>query len=1506
MAGNYLKSLQLAKQLEERAKEATKNKKLAEEEHDALQEFLKLCKDNDVDLSDIDTVLNEFSASMASKDYETAVGQARNARDAAKAAYIQKLASVADSVEEILSLVKGSEAESKGALELLEKSKSAATKDDLEAAMKHAKSAYDAAERKFHEYFSELYSQAQEVMNQAREIGEDVELYEDLLSRSKASLGKQEYEQSISQLKEALEGAGENVKTEVSDSIMRAEDLVAAGEELGVDMSRVSNHLERAKETLATMRYKDSLGYAKRAEGDGEKIISKTLHNLVRETRDSMREVKAYGQDLSEPQQLLDEVLDSVKEKRYLEALNTVNVARDKINDIQFSAVLGIIAKAKDKFVLAKKVGVDMSKPLKLLEAARGNLKQGNFEEAIKLSEQSEDEIEAALDVFYKARDELVELTKAIKASGSLGTDASEMKKLLAKAKKAFEAKDYEKAVESTRSGLNISRKSSYDLARTTIDATDKAIKLGKEIGADIAEAEGTLRQALDCLSEENLTESVKHARSSLDAAEAALTTHLTDRLQSIEDFSKGLSTDDGDEVVSEVLEDIASARELVTSKDFEEANGRIRAIGDKLEKKGQEECERLLAIATERVETARKMGAEVGDLEVMMTRAQDNLAQKIFEEANARTKDVISLADDLMTRMLQAEFSAIKDSFEESRTLGISFKEAKARLKEARAHADAKEFPEAHEVIGQIKKHLTDQIAKHDTVKEKIRKAEDLIEEAERNKADVSGLPDALERAKASFSSGDMDDADSALDALIDDTEKKLAMYLAARIILTTKESVDLAQANDIDVAEASGLLSQAKELMKSKSYDEALAKGKQCEESVKAALELGVQDKVKDTQRLVTDAKNVGVDTDGPEKLIEKAASLIKKGEYPEALQCLTSAKEDIDHVKNLSSQAAVEIKVARANLKDAETLNMDVGKARELLEQAVDALTRHQYAIALELAKKSSDTSIDVTKSSIWNTLERFKGRIDKAASEGAHVGLAERCVAEGIEAFEGGRYQESLKLAMRCEAEMERAELQRDISSRAVENAKRKLAEATAEGIRSERLGTLVEQAEMHLSEGKYVEALATAIESGDVLHQIRENFDRARIEFSAVREQVERLKKVNIDTVECDEILDAAHDHLASQDFDRFKEAMARCSSLAGTRFEESINDVMVKTNEMIASAKAMGVNTKACEDLLEVAKTSFEEKLWDFAYQQAQACNNMCADLIGKKISNLLVEAEGKLTLLNSLGASPDKVREEIAQARDANQTGDQLQAFKVLMDLDQRISVIEDSHKRYVDISIAAESAIENLKHLDIPSREAERLLALAELEREKDYDSAIELVAEALDTAKTMLNSYFPDLTVSLTDGGLQEGADGEIEVRLENVGKATGKEITFRVEGDMEAVDLPGIDTIAPGDSATATLKVRPSKPGELDVKVIVTVKRSFDGRVDTFDFDKKMRAYPAGPPFKIGRATEVSKCTSCQGKIKPGFDTVTCRCGNHLHLACAKRAGKCPSCGQAYSF
>jgi len=1503
VAGNYLKSLQLAKQLEERAKEAGKNKEKAELEHDSLQEFLKTCRENDTDISDVERTLADFNASMNGRDYQTALAHVRKASDEAKSAFVKRIGEVADSAEGLLNLAQIPASDAKGALELLEKSREQVLRDDHQSAMKSAKSAYDAAERALHEYFSSLLSQAQEVLIQAKEMGDDVSLYEELLHKGKSALDKQEYETGLMHVKEALEGAGENVRAQVNTAIEDVEELIAAGDELKADMSKVKAHVDRSKTALDALRFKEALAYAKRAEAEGENSMSSKLQEILREAREGIRKLKTVEEDVTMPQELLEQGQTALKEKNYIEALRAINLANERIREMQFKSVLDVIAQAKDKFVLAKKIGVDMTKAIMLLNTARDNYRLGKFEDSVRYAEQSRKEIDDALAVFYSARDHIVELAKAIRFAEDLGGDPSSVKRVLTDAKKAFESKEYERTAELAKQGLGEARKAAHDRTMDAIDTTDKAFKLGKSVGADMSEAEGLLQRALASMSEEDMPESVKLARAGLDAANAAMTRVLSDRLHNLDQFVQGFS---GQEDLTEVAENITEARLRLSDQSFEKASELLKEAQQRIEKAGEEECERLLALATAKIETLKGMDGDAADLEILLNRVKQAMSKKVYEDATARAKEIVESADDMMLKVVQAEFSGIKDTLEEAKAVGIDVESSKARIKEARTSFEKKDLEAAHSTLRDTRVSLKDKITRFDGIKDKIRRAEELISEAQKSRADVSKQSKALEFAKTRFYGGDFDEAEKMLDELTDAAEKKLAMYLAAKFILASKESIDLGEANGVDVSEAQEMLARAKDLMKAKDYEQALETAKSCSDRALQSIAEAAKIMVKDLQRLITDAKNVGVDTSGPEVLAEKAVGLVRAGDYPEALRCIDSAKNDIDQIKNLSSQAAVEIKVARTNLRDAETLDMEVGISRELLDQAVEALTRHQYAIALELAKKSSETSSEVTRNTIWSTLTKFRDRIDRATSEGANIGTAERCVADGIAAFNDKRYQDALRLAMQCEVEMDRAELQREVGSKAVDLAKRKYEEAAEEGITSETVRRLVHEANDLLSKGKYVDALSKALESGDELHLIRESIDTARIELSSVMEQVERLRKVGIDTVQCDEIVDMAHEFLSKHEFTKAEDALHRCSEKAVLLFEDSINEVITQNKDLISRAKSMGLMTKPCEDLMEVAMTSFSEKLWDFAYQQAQACRGMCIEVISKKIDSLAADAAARLEPLRASGASVRPAEELIEQAKEAAVGGNASEAFQMLMEADQRILGIEDSHKKFIDISIAAESAVEVLRRIGVSTAEAERLLALADLEREKDYDSAIEFVAEALDSAKTMIDSYAPEVVGDVSSSGLQEGSEGEISIKLKNTGNVLAKEVTVELSGQFKVVDLPAVGSLRPGTEVLVRVRVIPDVAGDIPVRVNIACRRHFDGAPQSFEFDGSVNAFKSGPPYKVTRAAEVAKCAHCQGKIKQGFDIMSCRCGNVLHLACAKRTGVCPVCGQKYTF
>jgi hypothetical protein len=1503
LAGSYLKQLQIAKQLEEKTKEAQKNRDLAEKENADLDTFLKECKECDVSLEEVERAKRDFEAAMAAKEYQAALAHVKKAREEATNAYMRKIGEVGDSVDSLLTLISGAGSESKTARELLERSKERALGDDLDGAMKLAKDAYDSAERTVHEVFSQLFSQAQEVIMEAKDVGVDVSIFDDSLSRAKSSLEAQEYDACMTQIKEVLDGAGEDLRSEIGAVISRAEELMSAGQDMEADMTRVQSYSEKASAALTAQKFKESLSYAKKAEAEGDTAIASKFQERAREVRESIKKAKAAKEDVTVPQQLLDQAQTALKEKKYLEALHALNSAHERVHKVEFDTVLEVISKARDRFVLAKKVGVDMTKAIMLLNTSRDSLKLGKFEEAIKYAEQSRKEVDSALEMFYKARDQVLELAKAVKFASDLGAEVTGAKNYLTDARKYFEDHDYARTVDACKMGLADAKKLAYDRTMESVNSADKAVKLGKEIGADVTEAEGVLTRAMDSLGKEDLLDAVSLAKSGKEAADSAMTRLMSDKLSSIDQFVKGYTSGSG---LEELGETITQARQHVAAFEFDKAFSLVKQVTHNIETIGQAECDKLIALASSKIRDVKSMEGDAADLEILLTRANEALSKHIYEDATARAREIIAHADEQMNKLLQTELSSVKDSLEEARAIGMDIEQAKSKLKESRTKADEQDFKSAFDLVRETKGGLQARISKFDSIKGRIRKTEELISEAGRTKADVAGLVKKLDLARGAFANGNLDQAEGMVDEAMRDTEKSLGMYLAAKFILGSKEIIDLAQANRIDVDEPLKLLNKAKEMMKVKNYDEALAIAKQCDEQSRKLLETSTIGMIKDLQRLLSDARNVGVDTLGPEKLAEKAQELAKAGDYAEAFRCISSAKEDINHVKNLSSQAALEIRVARNNLKDAETLDMDVGKAREMLDQAVEALTRHQYAIALELARKSSEASSEVSKNRIWGTLEKFKERVDKSASEGVHVGTAETCVVEGITAFKEGRFQDSLKLAMKCEIEMERAELQREISTRAVDLARKKLAEASAEGIKSERITDLVWRAESFLKEGKYVDAMTAAIESGDELHLIRENLDNARVELSSTRERIERLKKIKIDAREAEEMLEMAQEFLTDHEFAKSRDAIMRAAAKAEELFETSISEVMGQNKQMIAKAKQMGINTKPCEDLLEVANTSFAEKLWDFAFQQAMACRESCLQVISKKISSLGDDIQSRTQGLQRLGASVKIIDDMVADAKSAAEGGDIATAFQTLMNADAKIGTLEESHKKYMDISIAAESAMEALGRYGMSKREPERLIAMAEIEREKDYDSAIELVAEALDTAKELMESYSPDLSGSMSSLGLQEGVEGQLTVTVKNTGRALAKDVAIEVAGDFEVRESPGIPLLKPGMEVPVAIKLVPTKSGSVPIALKIASKRQYDGRAQTFELQDTVNVFDAGPAFKLGRAADTTRCISCQGRIKPGFDIVTCRCGGQLHLSCAKRTSQCPVCGQKYEL
>jgi len=51
--------------------------------------------------------------------------------------------------------------------------------------------------------------------------------------------------------------------------------------------------------------------------------------------------------------------------------------------------------------------------------------------------------------------------------------------------------------------------------------------------------------------------------------------------------------------------------------------------------------------------------------------------------------------------------------------------------------------------------------------------------------------------------------------------------------------------------------------------------------------------------------------------------------------------------------------------------------------------------------------------------------------------------------------------------------------------------------------------------------------------------------------------------------------------------------------------------------------------------------------------------------------------------------------------------------------------------------------------------------------------------------------------------------------------------------------------------------------------------------------------------------MAQATKKARCSTCNGKIKVGFEIAICnKCQSVEHVACAKRVRKCGGCGASF--
>src|SRR2546426_11711056 len=181
MGSGFLRDIALRKQLEEKIKEATKNRQLADQEVAAATAMIDGAKGIDAVVTEAEAALADAMSAMSSKDYKAAIERAAEAKERAKRAYETRTKGFLDSTRGILEIAKGLGVEDKEGAQSLQKAEQAYLREGFDEAIDLAKRAWKRSEKTIHEHLSSSFSTAQSLIVTAQNIVIDMASAIDIL-----------------------------------------------------------------------------------------------------------------------------------------------------------------------------------------------------------------------------------------------------------------------------------------------------------------------------------------------------------------------------------------------------------------------------------------------------------------------------------------------------------------------------------------------------------------------------------------------------------------------------------------------------------------------------------------------------------------------------------------------------------------------------------------------------------------------------------------------------------------------------------------------------------------------------------------------------------------------------------------------------------------------------------------------------------------------------------------------------------------------------------------------------------------------------------------------------------------------------------------------------------------------------------------------------------------------------------------------------------------------------
>jgi chemotaxis protein CheY-P-specific phosphatase CheC/HEAT repeat protein len=338
---------------------------------------------------------------------------------------------------------------------------------------------------------------------------------------------------------------------------------------------------------------------------------------------------------------------------------------------------------------------------------------------------------------------------------------------------------------------------------------------------------------------------------------------------------------------------------------------------------------------------------------------------------------------------------------------------------------------------------------------------------------------------------------------------------------------------------------------------------------------------------------------------------------------------------------------------------------------------------------------------------------------------------------------------------------------------------------------------------------------------------------------------------------------------------KYKEYLKKSEQEKKKKQQETVQTLLDEAEKLIKKLSVKKINTTSLEEIFLNAQEALEQKNYPRAEELAKKCAEQAKRQLSEYEHRILQE---KTKAQEALEAAKQRKQELIAQQIPSSD--ELLTLAENYFNTEQYPETIEvlNQWNREIDAKIkqkkAEAEAEKHFKELDETLQKAEKLFLplkedpnITKALQNKQYLEYLEYAKKYKQEIEEYINKSSPHLTIQLPTENYTVDHWTKIETQLTNTGNTIAKQIQITISADIDYKITPLTEPLAPQQSTTLLLGIKPLAPGDLPVEITI---KYIDG-IDR-EYEQKeliwLKVQEQIPPTTIQTTTPQTETTTLQ--------------------------------------